>query len=104
MTESIKETAKRILKELGMETRLKLLVVDATQGKDAAVQAKAFDDAVGVDAILVTKMDVATKGAGTILNVCNAIKKPVIFVTDGQECDKIKFFKPDEFVKELLGD
>jgi len=50
-----------------------------------------------------TKTDVNEKG-GSILSVCNAVKKPVLFLGTGQNYDDIEFFDPKKFVNELLGE
>ncbi|MBL7160634.1 MAG: signal recognition particle-docking protein FtsY [Candidatus Aenigmarchaeota archaeon] len=80
---------------------LKVLVIDSLTGNDAVEQAVLFDKAVGVDAILLTKLDVNKKG-GSILSVSWAIKKPVLFLGTGQDYKDLVAFKPKEFVKELL--
>ncbi len=99
-------TDKNLMEELKKVVRvnkpdLKILVVDSLTGNDAVEQARQFNDAVGVDAVLMTKVDVNEKG-GSILSVCYAIKKPIIFIGVGQGYDDIKPFKPEEFVKNLL--
>lgn len=80
---------------------LKILVVDSLTGNDAIDQAQEFNKLVGVDAVVMTKTDVNQKG-GSILSVCYAIKKPILFLGTGQGYDDIKRFEPKEFVKELL--
>ena len=80
---------------------LKILVVDSLTGNDAVEQARAFHQAVGVDAVLMTKLDVNEKG-GSILSVSWAIKKPVLFMGTGQEYKDLKLFEPEKFVKGLL--
>lgn len=79
----------------------KVLVIDSLTGNDAVEQAKLFHEAVGVDAVMLTKLDVNKKG-GSILSVCWAIKKPILFLGTGQEYKDILKFEPQEFVKELL--
>ncbi|MFH1364428.1 MAG: signal recognition particle-docking protein FtsY [Candidatus Aenigmatarchaeota archaeon] len=80
---------------------LKILIVDSLTGNDAIDQAKEFDKLVGVDAVVMTKTDVNQKG-GSILSVCYAIKKPILFLGTGQDYEDIKRFDPKEFVHELL--
>jgi fused signal recognition particle receptor len=80
---------------------LKVLVVDSLTGNDAVEQAKTFQKAAGVDAIVLTKIDVNKKG-GAILSVCYAIKKPILFLGTGQEYGNIEIFEPRKFAKELL--
>ncbi len=80
---------------------LKILVVDSLTGNDAVEQARRFHEAVGVDGVMLTKIDVNKKG-GSVLSICWAIKKPVLFFGTGQEYKDIKPFKVSEFVNDLL--
>jgi len=80
---------------------LKILVIDSLTGNDAIGQAQEYDKLVGIDAVVMTKTDVNQKG-GSILSVCYAIKKPILFLGVGQGYDDIKRFDPKEFAKELL--
>lgn len=70
---------------------LKIFVGDSLAGNDAVVQATAFDDAVGIDAVILTKIDADSKG-GAALSIAHTIGKPIAFVCNGQEYgDIIKF-------------
>ncbi|MBI4021475.1 MAG: signal recognition particle-docking protein FtsY [Candidatus Aenigmarchaeota archaeon] len=80
---------------------LKVLVIDSLTGNDAVEQAKLFDQAVGVDAVILTKLDVNKKG-GSLLSVCYAIKKPILFLGTGQDQRDLQPFEPQAFVDELL--
>ncbi len=80
---------------------LKILVVDSLTGNDAVEQAREFNEMVGVDAVVMTKVDVNTKG-GSILSVCYAIKKPILFIGMGQGYDDLEMFSPGKFVKQVL--
>ena len=79
-----------------------LLVIDSITGNDAVEQAKNFDDAVGIDGVVLTKVDVNTKG-GAILSVCKILGKPILGLGIGQGYDDLKEFDRKEFVKGLLG-
>jgi fused signal recognition particle receptor len=97
---------KNLMDELSKVVRvnkpdLKVLVVDSLTGNDAVEQAKTFQKSAGVDAIVLTKIDVNKKG-GAILSVCYAIKKPILFLGTGQDYKSIEMFEPRKFVKELL--
>ncbi len=99
-------TDKNLMDELSKVTRvnkpdLRVLVVDSLTGNDAVEQAKTFQKAAGVDAIVLTKIDVNKKG-GAILSVCYAIKKPILFLGTGQEYGSIEMFEPRKFARELL--
>ena len=81
---------------------LKILVVDSLTGNDAVEQAKHFHEAVGVDGVVLTKIDVNKKG-GSVLSVCWAIKKPILFFGTGQEYKDLEPFEVKDFVNDLLG-
>jgi len=80
---------------------LKILVIDSLVGNDAVPQAKMFDEAVGVDAVVFTKVDVNEKG-GAILSVAQTLKKPIFFIGVGQDYSAIKMFKPEEFIENVM--
>lgn len=78
----------------------KILVLDSLTGNDIYEQAKLFDEAVGVDGIILTKADVYEKGAS--LSAAYTIKKPILFFGIGQDYDDLKDFNPEEIVSKLI--
>ncbi len=80
---------------------LKVLVLDSITGNDIYEQSRLFNDAVGVDAMILTKADVYEKG-GAALSASYTIKKPILFLGTGQEYGDLKEFNPEEIVKNLL--
>jgi fused signal recognition particle receptor len=80
---------------------LKVFVGDALTGNDAVEQAKKFNDMVGVDAVMLTKMDADAKG-GCALSIAHAIRKPIVFVGMGQSYSDLKPFDPKWFVEQIL--
>lgn len=80
---------------------LKVLVIDSLTGNDAVLQARFFNQ-VGIDALIFTKLDVNEKG-GAILSVIHELKKPVLFLSLGQEYGDLERFDPKKFVDKLLG-
>jgi len=80
---------------------LKILIIDSLVGNDAVPQAKMFDEAVGVDAVMFTKIDVNEKG-GCILSVAYTIKKPILFLGTGQDYKSLKVFNAEEFIKKII--
>ena len=80
---------------------LKILVIDSLVGNDAIPQAKMFNDAVGIDAVMFTKIDVNEKG-GSILSVAHTLKKPILFLGIGQEYSSLKTFNTEEFIEKIL--
>src|SRR3989338_7515140 len=81
---------------------LKILVLDSVTGNDIYDQCNLFNEAVGVDAIILTKADVYEKG-GAALSAAYTLKKPILYIGTGQNYDDLKEFKPEEIVKNLLG-
>jgi len=80
---------------------LKIFVGDALTGNDAVEQAREFNQGVGIDAIILAKMDTDAKG-GCALSMVHETKKPIIFVGMGQGYDDLKEFDAEWFVKEIL--
>ncbi len=79
----------------------KVLIVDALTGNDAVEQARFFNDAVGVDFIVLTKVDADVKG-GTALSVAYTIRKPILFIGVGQRYEDLEYFEPREFAKKIV--
>ncbi|HEY0196486.1 MAG TPA: signal recognition particle-docking protein FtsY, partial [Methanobacterium sp.] len=80
-----------------------LFVGDALTGNDAVEQARKFDDAVGVDGIVLTKADADAKG-GAALSIGHVINKPILFLGTGQSYSDIMEFKPDWMVEQVFGE
>ncbi len=90
------QTNSNLINEMKKITRiakpdLKIFVGDSLAGNDAIEQAKVFDTAIGIDAIILTKIDTDAKG-GAALSIAHTIGKPIAFVCDGQEYDDIQKF------------
>ena len=79
----------------------KLMILDGTQGNSAIAQAKAFNEMVGIDGIIVTKLDGTSKG-GALFSISNQLELPILFVGIGEKEDDLIPFSPDEFVDSLL--
>ena len=80
----------------------KLIVIDATTGQNALRQAEVFNEAVGVDAILLTKYDSTAKG-GVAVSIGRELGLPVAFVCTGEKYDDICAFNPDNYIEDFLG-
>lgn len=79
----------------------KIMILDGTQGNTAIAQAKAFNEMVGVDGIIVTKLDGTAKG-GALFSISNRLELPIFYVGIGEKKDDLIPFSPDEFVDSLL--
>mgnify|MGYP003483987244 FL=1 len=80
----------------------KILVLDATTGQNGLRQAEVFNDAVGVDAVILTKYDSTAKG-GMIATLGKDLKLPVAFDCFGETYSDIEIFNKEKFLSELLG-
>ncbi len=79
-----------------------LLVVDAMTGQDAVNAASAFHEALGIDGIIMTKMDGDTRG-GAALSVKSVTGRPIKFVGMGEKLDALEPFYPDRMASRILG-
>ena len=79
-----------------------MLVVDAMTGQDAVNVAKAFDDALGITGVLMSKLDSDTRG-GTALSVLAVTGKPIKFVGTGEKLDDFEQFHPQRMASRILG-
>lgn len=79
-----------------------IYVGDALTGNDSVEQAQKFNDAVGIDGIILTKADADAKG-GAALSIGYVIQKPILFLGTGQSYSDIIEFKPEWMVKQIIG-
>lgn len=79
-----------------------LLVVDAMTGQDAVNAASAFDEALGIDGMLLTKLDGDARG-GAALSIKATTGKPIKFVGTGEKLDMIEPFHPERMASRILG-
>src|SRR5437867_2081476 len=79
-----------------------LLVVDAMTGQDAVTVAERFNAAVGIDAVVLTKMDGDSRG-GAALSVRHVTGRPIAFVGMGEKTDALEPFHPDRVASRILG-
>ncbi len=80
----------------------KLIVIDATTGQNALRQAEVFNEAVGVDAIIMTKYDSTAKG-GVAVSIGRELGIPVAFICTGEKYDDISLFNPENYINDFLG-
>ncbi|MBQ8922628.1 MAG: signal recognition particle protein [Oscillospiraceae bacterium] len=79
-----------------------MLVVDAMTGQDAVTVAKAFDEALGITSVLMSKLDSDTRG-GAALSVLSVTGKPIKYVGMGEKLDEFEQFHPDRMASRILG-
>ena len=79
-----------------------LLVVDSMTGQDAVNVAKTFNEEVGIDGVILTKLDGDTRG-GAALSVKKVTGKPIKFAATGEKLSDIEVFHPDRMAQRILG-
>lgn len=79
-----------------------LFVVDAMTGQDAVNTAKAFNDRINFDGVVLTKLDGDTRG-GAALTVKYTVGKPIKFVSSGETMDTLDVFHPERMAQRILG-
>lgn len=79
-----------------------LLVVDAMTGQDAVNVAKEFDEKVGIDGVVLSKMDGDTRG-GAALSVKAVTGKPILYISTGEKLSDLEEFHPDRMANRILG-
>ena len=78
-----------------------LLIIDATQGSSAINQAKVFNEVVGVDGIIITKLDGTAKG-GSLFSIVHELKVPIYFVGTGEKKEDLSEFDKEDFIDGIL--
>ena len=79
-----------------------LFVVDSMTGQDAVNTAKAFNERINFDGVVLTKLDGDTRG-GAALSIRNQVEKPIKFISTGEKLDALDVFHPDRMAKRILG-
>ena len=78
-----------------------ILVVDALTGNDAVEQSRIFNEAIGIDGVILTKLDADVKG-GAAISITHATQKPIIFVGTGQNYGDLTTFQPNLLIDAIL--
>ena len=79
----------------------KILILDGTQGNSAIAQAQAFNEMVGIDGIIITKLDGTAKG-GAVFSIVNELKLPIFYIGVGESADDLIEFNKDDFIESIL--
>ncbi|MCL0089293.1 signal recognition particle-docking protein FtsY [Dehalococcoidia bacterium] len=91
---------RRVITRAGVDPVV-LLVLDANTGQNGLSQARYFAEAIGVDGVIIAKLDSTSRG-GIVLSIVDQLKIPILFIGTGQEPDDLAPFRADEFVESLL--
>ena len=101
LMEEIKKVKRVIAKAMPGAPHETLLVIDGGTGQNAIAQVKAFDDALGLSGLILTKLDGSAKG-GVILGIAKAIPIPLLFIGLGEGIDDMRPFVAGDFVEALV--
>jgi fused signal recognition particle receptor len=103
LNNELKKIVRICSKAMDTAPHRKLLILDGTQGNSAIAQAKAFNEIVGIDGIIVTKLDGTAKG-GALFSISNQLELPILYVGIGEKETDLIPFNPDEFVDKILNE
>ncbi len=98
--ESMMEELQEIRRRVDVDQTI--LVVDAMTGQDAVNVAKTFEDKIGIDGVILTKMDGDTRG-GAALSIRATCGKPILYVGMGEKPEDLEQFYPDRMSSRILG-
>jgi len=102
LAEELKKIVRVCEKAMPSAPHRKIAIIDATAGSSAINQAKAFDTMIGLDAVIVTKLDGTAKG-GAIFSIVKELGLPILYVGVGEKPDDIELFDTKTFVDEFVG-
>lgn len=102
LVKELKKIDKIIRSKISEEGYKKILVIDATTGQNGFRQAETFNEAVGLDGIILAKYDSSSKG-GIVLSINKDLGIPVLFLGTGEGYDDLLEFDKDLFLNNLLG-
>lgn len=101
LMEELKKVKKVMGKEMAGAPHETLLVLDATTGQNAVIQAKIFKEEIGATGIVLTKLDGTSKG-GVIVRIAGELALPVRYIGMGEGLDDLRAFDSNDFVSALL--
>lgn len=101
LMEELKKMDRVVKREFPEANYYKLIALDATTGQNAYNQVEVFNEAIGIDGIILTKLDGTAKG-GFIISLSYELEVPVCFVGTGEKIDDIEDFDAKEFVEAIF--
>ena len=101
LMEELKKIKRTISKKIPDAPHEVLLILDATTGQNALSQAQLFNDALGITALALTKLDGTAKG-GIVVSICNTLKIPLKYIGIGEKIDDLQKFDASQFVDALF--
>lgn len=99
--EELKKMVRIANKAMPNAPQRKMLILDGTQGSSSINQAKVFNELIGIDGIIITKLDGTAKG-GSVLSIAHELKMPIYFIGTGEQPDDLIEFKANAYVNTIL--
>lgn len=103
LMEELKKVRRTIEKKLPQAPQETLLVIDASMGQNAILQARTFNEAIPVTGLALTKLDGTSKG-GVLVGISNELKLPVRYIGIGEKMDDLRDFSARDFAEALFAD
>ena len=101
LSEELKKMIRVADKALPGAPHRKMLILDGTQGSSSINQAKAFNEMIGIDGIIITKLDGTAKG-GSVLSIADELKMPIFYIGTGEQPKDLIQFKANEYINSIL--
>jgi fused signal recognition particle receptor len=99
--EELKKMVRIANKSMEGAPHRKMLILDGTQGSSSINQAKIFHELVGIDGIIITKLDGTAKG-GSVLSIADELQMPIYYIGTGEQPDDLIRFKANEYINTIL--
>jgi fused signal recognition particle receptor len=99
--EELKKMVRTANKAMNNAPHRKMLILDGTQGSSAINQAKIFNELIGIDGIIITKLDGTAKG-GSVLSIADELQMPIYYIGTGEQPDDLIKFKANDYVNTIL--
>lgn len=101
LAEELKKMVRVADKAMPGAPHRKMLVLDGTQGSSSINQAKTFNEMIGIDGIIITKLDGTAKG-GSVLSIADELQMPIWYIGTGEQPEDMIRFKANEYVNTIL--
>ena len=101
LANELKKIVRVMDKAMSEAPHRKILILDGTQGNSAIEQAKAFNEMIKIDGIIITKLDGTAKG-GAVFSIVDELKLPIFYIGVGESADDLIEFNKDNFIDSIL--
>jgi fused signal recognition particle receptor len=101
LSEELKKMIRVAGKAMEGAPHRKMLILDGTQGSSSINQARAFDEMIGIDGIIITKLDGTAKG-GAVLSIADELQMPIFYIGTGEQPADLIRFKANDYVNTIL--